>query len=282
MPLIVPAIERARFMLIALEPITPVGPEITLPNLTFGAWSIVNSIDEAGTDFSGSTLKFISQRESNSGLEATGFFEWRSGEQVLGREYIVANFDATSRQYRYRLFCDPIREPTRERFLWRVWPQVNGDLLHEVSQVFIGKNDFMSFGSAQTRGGSTVRTVLTSAWTRQNGEWQFQVRADAFLYRMVRRLVYLQVAVAQNRYAVTDLFDFGQRVAGEEYGATVTLHAAQLVIERISHERIERRGRLVENHQLRLVEERLDQTELLFVAARIRADPLADVKVECA
>lgn len=82
----------------ALEPITPVGPEITLPNLTFGAWSIVNSIDEAGTDFSGSTLKFISQRESNSGLEATGFFEWRSGEQVLGREYIVANFDATSRQ----------------------------------------------------------------------------------------------------------------------------------------------------------------------------------------
>lgn len=69
-----------------------------IPNLTFGAWSIVNSIDDAGTDFSGSTLKFISQREVAGGIEATGFFEWRNGDQLLGREYVTANFDAASRQ----------------------------------------------------------------------------------------------------------------------------------------------------------------------------------------
>ena len=80
------------------EPITPIGGSPAMPNLTFGAWSIVDSIDEAGIDYTGSTLKFISQQESASGLEATGFFEWRSGEKVLGREYIVANFDAASRQ----------------------------------------------------------------------------------------------------------------------------------------------------------------------------------------
>jgi hypothetical protein len=80
------------------EPITPIGSSPAVPNLTFGAWSIVDSIDEAGIDYTGSTLKFISQRESAGGLEATGFFEWRSGEQVLGREYVVANFDAASRQ----------------------------------------------------------------------------------------------------------------------------------------------------------------------------------------
>ncbi len=68
-----------------------------IPNLTLGSWSIVNSIDDAGTDFSGSTLKFISQREIAGGLEATGFFEWRSADQVLGREYVVATFDAVSR-----------------------------------------------------------------------------------------------------------------------------------------------------------------------------------------
>jgi hypothetical protein len=80
------------------EPITPIGGSSAMPNLTFGAWSIVDSIDEAGIDYTGSTLKFISQREAAGGLEATGFFEWRSGEKVLGREYIVANFDAASRQ----------------------------------------------------------------------------------------------------------------------------------------------------------------------------------------
>jgi hypothetical protein len=80
------------------EPLAP-STEITpIPNLTFGAWSIVNSIDDAGTDFSGSTLKFISQREIAGGMEATGFFEWRSAGQVLGREYVVANFDAATRQ----------------------------------------------------------------------------------------------------------------------------------------------------------------------------------------
>jgi tRNA pseudouridine38-40 synthase len=35
-----------------------------------------------------------------------------------------------------------------------------------------------------------------------DGEWQFEVRADAFLYRMVRRLVFVQVAVAQGRCSV--------------------------------------------------------------------------------
>jgi len=80
------------------EPITPIGGSPVMPNLTFGAWTIVDSIDEAGIDYTGSTLKFISQRAAGAGLEATGFFEWRSGEKVLGREYIVANFDAASRQ----------------------------------------------------------------------------------------------------------------------------------------------------------------------------------------
>ena len=33
-------------------------------------------------------------------------------------------------------------------------------------------------------------------------EWQFEVQADAFLYRMVRRMVFVQVAVAQEKLSV--------------------------------------------------------------------------------
>jgi tRNA pseudouridine38-40 synthase len=32
-----------------------------------------------------------------------------------------------------------------------------------------------------------------------DGEWQFEVRADAFLYRMARRLVFVQVSLAQGK-----------------------------------------------------------------------------------
>ena len=33
-------------------------------------------------------------------------------------------FDASSRCYRYRLFCASVRDPLRERYAWRVWPAV--------------------------------------------------------------------------------------------------------------------------------------------------------------
>ena len=108
-------------------------------------------------------------------------------------------FDATSRRYRYRLFCDPIRDPVREWFAWRVWPAMDGATLNLVAPVFLGSHDFAAFGSPMTRGGSTDRTVSLCAWTESEGEWQFQVRADAFLYRMVRRLVFVQVAIAQGK-----------------------------------------------------------------------------------
>ena len=111
-------------------------------------------------------------------------------------------FDATSRRYRYRLFCDPVRDPMRERFAWRVWPEVNSDLLNKAAAVFFGTHDFAAFGSPPKPQSSTVRTVSLSAWTKHEGQWQFEVRADAFLYRMVRRVVFVQVAVAQGRLSV--------------------------------------------------------------------------------
>jgi tRNA pseudouridine38-40 synthase len=41
---------------------------------------------------------------------------------------------------------------------------------------------------------------MRAEWTRSgDDEWHFEVRADAFLYRMVRRMVFVQAAVAQGR-----------------------------------------------------------------------------------
>jgi tRNA pseudouridine38-40 synthase len=44
---------------------------------------------------------------------------------------------------------------------------------------------------------------MKAGWTQTvDNEWHFEVQADAFLYRMVRRLVFLQVAVAQGKVPV--------------------------------------------------------------------------------
>ena len=111
-------------------------------------------------------------------------------------------FDATSRRYRYRLFCQPVRDPLREKSAWRVWPEVNSDVLDEVAALFVGQYDFAAYGTPPRAGGSTLRTVMNTSWQAQDDEWHFEVQANAFLYRMVRRLVFVQVAVAQGKISV--------------------------------------------------------------------------------
>jgi tRNA pseudouridine38-40 synthase len=121
---------------------------------------------------------------------------------------VVANgfhprFDASSRCYHYHLFCADVRDPLRERFAWRVWPIVTD--LSPLAAIWLGTHDFNAFGSPLKANGSTVRTVFFANWQNQGDEWTFVIQADAFLYHMVRKLVYVQVAVGQGRLPVEAL-----------------------------------------------------------------------------
>jgi len=117
-------------------------------------------------------------------------------------------FDATSRTYQYILFCQPLRDPIRERFAWRVWAPIDALLLDEATKQYLGTHDFSAFGSPTTPKGTTVRTVMKAEWTQASeDEWCFEVQADAFLYRMVRRMVFVQVAIAQGKLPVKAIAD---------------------------------------------------------------------------
>jgi tRNA pseudouridine38-40 synthase len=116
-------------------------------------------------------------------------------------------FDASARRYRYCVFCQPLRNPLRERYAWRVWPALDGDALQEAAKLFPGTHEFAAFGSPPHPGGSTIRTVMSAGWWQQGDEWIFEVRAEAFLYRMVRKLVHVQVAVGQGRLSAQDIAD---------------------------------------------------------------------------
>jgi len=119
-------------------------------------------------------------------------------------------FDATSRCYRYRLFYQPLRDPLRERFAWRIQPAIESDKFAKAAKYLIGTHDFSAFGSPTTPKGRTARTVIKAEWQQvSEDEWQFEVQADAFLYRMVRRMVFVQVAIAQGKLpaeAIADAF----------------------------------------------------------------------------
>jgi tRNA pseudouridine38-40 synthase len=108
-------------------------------------------------------------------------------------------FDSSSRRYRYQVRCHEVRDPIQDRLAWRIWPALPEASLSATACCFLGRHDFGAFGSAPRKGGGTIRTVTVSQWTHAGQEWRFEVAADGFLYRMVRRLVFIQVAVAQGR-----------------------------------------------------------------------------------
>jgi len=116
-------------------------------------------------------------------------------------------FDATARRYRYRLYYQPVRDPLRERYAWRIAQEVAGDVLVGAANTFLGTHDFASFGSSPRKGGGTTRTILEATWTSQADEWTLELEANSFLYRMVRRMVYVQVAVAQGRIPIQAIRD---------------------------------------------------------------------------
>jgi tRNA pseudouridine38-40 synthase len=178
-----------------------------------------NALRQLG--WSGRTVTLAGRTDTGvhaSGQVAAFDFEWNHGSQRLlaalnanlpadmaVRDVDLADatfnprFDAASRCYRYRLFCGNVRDPLSEKMAWRVWPAFDGEALLEAAGVFLGRHDFSAFGSPSREQASTVRTVMTSQWSGSDAGWQYEVRADAFLYRMVRRLVFVQVAVAQGR-----------------------------------------------------------------------------------
>lgn len=118
-------------------------------------------------------------------------------------------YDALARHYRYHLYCRKVRDPLKDRYAWHVWPPVELETLNKAAIQLCGSHDFSAFGTPPQIGGTTIRTVMEAIWRKYLGsslptladsvDIYFDVVANAFLYRMVRRLVYVQVAVSQGK-----------------------------------------------------------------------------------
>jgi tRNA pseudouridine38-40 synthase len=155
-------------------------------------------------------------------------------------------YDASSRSYSYNLYHLPEKQPLLDRYAWRVWPALSGDLLENAAQQFIGEYDFSAFGRAMKPGSSTIRRVLESHWTQTDGGWHYTIRANAFLYHMVRRLVYLQVQTARGRVTIADLNE--ALTTGKKLNPGLA-PANGLVLTNVQYE-IGRHGLLSENENL--------------------------------
>jgi tRNA pseudouridine38-40 synthase len=94
-------------------------------------------------------------------------------------------YAARYREYRYTVWNGP-RSPLNERMALGVRDPLDTAAMERAGSAFIGRHDFRAFGAA---GRTSVRTV-TSVRVRRGGRLvTIDVRADAFLRGMVRRMV---------------------------------------------------------------------------------------------
>ena len=65
--------------------------------------------------------------------------------------------------------------------------------------------DFNAFGAPLKSGGSTIRRVISTDWMQEPESLRFEIVANAFLYHMVRRVVFMQVMVAQGMLPLAEI-----------------------------------------------------------------------------
>ena len=122
-------------------------------------------------------------------------------------------YAARYREYRYTIWNGP-RSPLRERTSLWVRNQLDVTAMAEAATALEGRHDFSPFGGADPQ---PVRTVHRIRVRRTGSTVTIDVRADAFLRGMVRRIVATLLAVGTGRLetsAVPGLLTAGKPALG--------------------------------------------------------------------
>ncbi len=115
-----------------------------------------------------------------------------------------ARYDVKYKEYEYLIYNGRERDPFWTERAWHIPVPIDEAALAEMQRAalcFVGKKDFSAFraASADTAGDDAVRTVSRAEITRTGDMISFRVRADGFLYNMVRIMVGTLAAVGAGR-----------------------------------------------------------------------------------
>ena len=110
-------------------------------------------------------------------------------------------YAARYREYRYTVWNGP-RSPLRERTTLGVRVPLDTAAMARAGSVFIGRHDFSTVGATDR---SPVRTVMAVRVRREGRTVTIDVRADAFLRGMVRRIVAVLLEAGQGKMEMDEV-----------------------------------------------------------------------------
>lgn len=122
-------------------------------------------------------------------------------------------YDARSRTYEYTLYVAPVRQPILNNWAWHVPARaLDLDAMQHAATLLLGTHDFATFGQPP-QGDNTVREMLYSEFTPvrtlapEGSMIRYTISANAFLYRMVRRIVGALVRIGSGQVTLDEFED---------------------------------------------------------------------------
>jgi tRNA pseudouridine38-40 synthase len=105
------------------------------------------------------------------------------------RQDFHARFDAKSRTYRYYLISGRRGLPQELRYALQLWRQPDINLLNDYSRLLLGEQDRSLFASPRDPSKSRSRYISHCGFFVDRDTLVFEIRANAFLWRMVRTVL---------------------------------------------------------------------------------------------
>ncbi len=178
-----------------------------------GNISVQKCLEQALSKVADAPIRVLCAGRTDSGVHATGqvvHFEtniqrknlaWTMGtNRYLPRDISVrwmrnvahdfhARFSATARRYRYIIYNYPNRPALLHEGVTYFSNALDANLMHIAAQVLLGEQDFTSFRSAQCQSHTPWRNVKHVRVKRQGTYIIVDIKANAFVHRMVRNIV---------------------------------------------------------------------------------------------
>ena len=132
-----------------------------------------------------------------------------------------ARYDCKGKEYVYKIWNSPSRNPFCEGRYLHYKKKIDASFLNEQAQKFVGKHDFSSFCASKSSVEDTVRTVEYFSVSSSEEEVIFKVKADGFLYNMVRIMIGTLLEVSEGKIPADTIGDIIESKSREKAGRTV-------------------------------------------------------------
>lgn len=117
-----------------------------------------------------------------------------------------ARFSAKAKEYRYQVVTAPVMDPFRCAYALHHPHHLELETMRELGETFVGRHDFLPLSSKAHRSTeSTARTIVRLTIKKREDLVLITVRADGFLYKMVRTIVGALLQVGRGEVTVEEM-----------------------------------------------------------------------------